>query len=110
MKFKKIEENEARKIIKMIQGDEEMRNLAVTILNIKENRRFSLITILATLITGLIISGCLIVFIGLIGNRWYLIPLIIGWLLQLFWSFIMMVEIADDRKGYDTTAQWITNN
>lgn len=110
MKFKRIEEGEARKIIKMIEsGDREMVKLAAAILNIKERWRFSLQTIVIFNSLLVIASLSLVVFLGYLGAKWYLVPLILGWLLQVTLTFGMILSISDDRVKYDKMGKWILN-
>lgn len=50
MRFKIIQESEARKIVGMMESnDQELHKLAVAIINIKERVRFTMLTIYAYL-------------------------------------------------------------
>jgi len=108
MIFRRIEKRELQRLIPMIRSeDSEMRELAIKILNTKSPVRLSMLTYFSLHLLLTTIAIAFTIFLAYRGAGWYMIPLVLGNLFQILFSFLAIMDTAEERKENDKISAWI---
>lgn len=108
MHFKRLQRDELDRLTMMIEGgDREMCHLAAKILNNKQKIRYSFVSILIFHLALTILTIATFIFAAYHHANWYLIPVLLGFIFQVLFSFIWLGLTAKQRRPHDQLAEYL---